>query len=280
MNNSEINIRKLQLVELETLKEFINACDKLNLKYYLIGGTLLGCIRHEGFIPWDDDIDIAMPRGDYEKFVKNAQDLLKEKYFIQNYKTDKEFVLNFTKIRNSETTFIETTSKNRNINHGIYIDVFPIDGISESKIENLKAKILNILYNFQTDKYFYILNQIKKSWKGNLLFSISNLLYGKKSLREIQDKKEKLYTKYKFDNSLRYNSYCGIYGDKEIGYISDLGNGIEKKFEGLKVLVPTNYDIWLHRIYGDYMKLPPKEKQIAHHYNEIIDIKNTYKKYI
>ena len=218
MDNFDVESKKLQLIELDIFKSFLMVCKKLDLKYFLAGGTLLGAIRHNGFIPWDDDIDVIMPREDYEKFLEKGQALLEKKYFIQNYKTDPEFVLNFTKIRNSETTFIEKTSKNRNINHGIYI--------------------------------------------------------------EIQDKKEKMYKKYKYTDSEKIISYCGMYGKKEIMPKKYFGEGKKVLFEGIEVIAPQEYDLYLKQFYGDYMKLPPKEQQVTHHYNEIIDLENSYKKYI
>ena len=281
MNTSNSKIKKIQLIELDMLKAFVNVCAELKLKYFLAGGTLLGAIRHNGFIPWDDDIDVIMPREDYEKFLEKGQALLEKKYFIQNYKTDPEFVLNFTKIRNSETTFIEKTSKNRNINHGIYIDIFPLDGFPRKKVDYIKTKIFDTLYGYQVDKYFFYEEKIKENFFKHIAKKIfSDMLYRKKSLREIQDKKEKMYKKYKYTDSENIISYCGMYGKKEIMPKKYFGEGKKVLFEGIEVIAPQEYDLYLKQFYGDYMKLPPKEQQVTHHYNEIIDLENSYKKYI
>lgn len=280
MNKENEQLKELQLVELDMLKDFIKVCEILELKYFLAGGTLLGAIRHKGFIPWDDDIDVVMPREDYEIFLEKAQDLLDKEYFVQNYKTDPEFVLSFSKIRNSETTFIEKTSKNRNINHGVYIDIFPIDGFPKKKWQYLKNKVFNLMYTYQTDKYFYYEKKVSPNLKTRIIGWFSDLLYKNRTLREIQDKKEKIYTKYKYNNSEKVISYCGIYGEKEIMPRGYFGEGEKAIFEGIEVRVPQKYDLYLKQFYGDYMKLPPKEQQVAHHYNEIIDLENSYKKYI
>ena len=94
-------------MELEILKEFIGVCANLNLRYFLAGGSVLGTIRHNGFIPWDDDIDVIMPRKDYEIFLEKGQSLMQKQFFIQTYKTEPDYVMGFAKIRNSNTTFIE-----------------------------------------------------------------------------------------------------------------------------------------------------------------------------
>ena len=153
--DKQTNLRELQLVELEILKDFIRVCEELNVQYFLDSGTLLGCIRHKAFIPWDDDIDVSMPREDYEIFIKEGQKLLKDGYFLQNYNTDLEFIANFSKIRNTDTTFIESSIKDLKINHGVYIDIFPLDGYKpkEKRINSLNEK-KRILYNIQIAKRY------------------------------------------------------------------------------------------------------------------------------
>ena len=138
-------MNEIQKVELNLLKEFVKVCEKNNLRYFMVGGSALGCVRHKGFIPWDDDIDVAMPREDYEKFMK-MQDELPSYCFIQNYKTDPHYIYNYGKLRDSRTTFIESYYKYHRINHGVWIDIFPLDGIS-SKMKPSK-KFAPKLYYF------------------------------------------------------------------------------------------------------------------------------------
>lgn len=127
--------KELQLIEIELLRVFIESCQKLSLKYYVIGGTLLGTVRHNGFIPWDDDVDVAMCRDDYEKWLKEAPKLIdSDKYFIQNNHSDRYFPANFTKLRKNESTFIELPVKKLDIHHGIFIDIFPLDYYPEKNL--------------------------------------------------------------------------------------------------------------------------------------------------
>ena len=117
MELSEKQLNRLKAIELEMLRSFIEVCKELDLKYYLLGGTLLGAVRHKGFIPWDDDIDIGMPRKDYEVFISKAQNLLPVHLFVQTFQTDPQFPSAYCKIRNSNTTFLETAVKKINMNH-------------------------------------------------------------------------------------------------------------------------------------------------------------------
>lgn len=123
---------ELKKCQLEMLKAFAAVCEKLGISYFLDGGTLLGAVRHKGFIPWDDDIDVGMLRADYERFFAEGQALLPEHYFIQNISTDPQYTANFAKMRDSRTTYIETTLGRKRINHGVFIDIFVLDYYPEN----------------------------------------------------------------------------------------------------------------------------------------------------
>ena len=138
---NEQTLQKLKDIEKDMLVIFIQICKKYDMRYFLAGGSCLGAVRHRGFIPWDDDIDVVMPREDYEKFLKVARNELPENIFLQTGKTDNDFPMNFAKLRNSDTTFIETSVKNFKINHGVFIDIFPLDGYSDSKWFKLMNRI-------------------------------------------------------------------------------------------------------------------------------------------
>ena len=139
---------KLKQIELNLLVCFKEICEKHKLDYFLTGGTLLGAVRHKGFIPWDDDIDVGMPREDYETFLRVASSCLPDGIFLQTRKTDPEVPFNFAKLRDSRTTFIETSIKDLDINHGVYIDIFPIDYFPASKFQLILLLILSffVLY--------------------------------------------------------------------------------------------------------------------------------------
>ena len=264
------DLKKIKQIELEMLDLFIQVCEKLNLQYFLLGGTLLGAVRHKGFIPWDDDIDVGMPRQDYEVFISKAQKLLPEKFFVQTYKTDPEWVAHFCKLRNSETTFIESSVKNRKINHGVFIDIFSLDYCSNSPFSKLKNLLLK---SIETKEF----NQ-EKSKKGKLLNVIATVITFNMSPKTAFQKREKLLMA-KHNGSYLAN-YSGAWGDKEIVPAEWYGSGAALEFEGRKVIGPKEYNKWLTQVYGDYMQLPPIEKQVTHHYTEIIDLQKSYKQYL
>ncbi len=271
LNN--IDTKRLQKIEVEMLKEFISVSEKLKLKYYVLGGTLLGAVRHKGFIPWDDDIDVGMPREDYEVFIKKAQELLPENYFLQTFQTDSEWPANFAKIRNSNTTFIETSVKNRKINHGVYIDIFPLDWHEDNEFKLKIFNYKNKLYQASIAKSFYS-EKSKHNWKGYIIKLLTIFTSSQKALK----KREKLLKSNK--GRMKLANYCGAWGEKEIVPYEWYGEGVDLQFEGVIVKAPNMYDKWLTQVYGDYMKLPPIEKRVTHHFNEVIDLEKSYKKYI
>ena len=118
-------MNEIQKIELGMLLDVDRVCRQLGVNYFIVGGTLLGAVRHKGFIPWDDDIDIGMLRADYEIFVQKAQELLPAGSFLQTRLTDTELPCCYAKVRRDDTTFIETSTKDLNIHHGIYVDIFP-----------------------------------------------------------------------------------------------------------------------------------------------------------
>ena len=263
---------RLKEKEVELLKVFIEVCEKLKLKYYVLGGTLLGAVRHKGFIPWDDDIDVGMPREDYELFLEKAQEFLPKNLFLQSFITDPEWPANFSKIRDSETTFIETSVKNRKINHGVYIDVFPLDWHVEGKKEKAFYRKKSI-YDIVIAKSFYLPNR-KKSFR----LKLANLATFAISIKTALKKRDKLFKSNKERTHLA--NYGGAWGKKEIVPCDWYGDGVELEFEGIKVRAPQQYDKWLTQVYGDYMQLPPEEKRVAHHFTEKIDLDKSYKEYI
>lgn len=265
---------KLKHIELGLLKVFISTCNMLNLRYFVIGGTLLGAVRHKGFIPWDDDIDVAMPRKDYEVWINNAQKLIdRKKYFVQTFETDPEYPNNFAKLRNSNTTFIESSLRHLNINHGAYIDVFPLDYYPQrTNMFRLKQFCLTskIIQAYDTDTISY------PKFKTIIRKLASLLVFG--TPFDAVKKREKLYKSVNHGKLLA--NHCGAWGIKEVVPAEWYGEGKTLKFEGINVNVPQKYHSWLHRVYGDYMKLPPEEKRVTHHYTEVIDLDRPYTDYM
>lgn len=266
-------LQELKHIEKEMLRCFAELCQKLNLRYYLLGGTLLGAVRHQGFIPWDDDIDVGMPRADYEVFLEKGPALMPEHLFIQSVQSDPEYLMCFAKIRNSNTTFLETSVNHRNINHGVFIDVFPLDYYPErvkaqSAFERKKQQ-----YNARISMAF---NLPKPPIKTRIKLMV--IKWMNPSLRKAIQKRERLYRSVA--NSSLVANLGGAWGKKEIVPFDWYGEGTELVFEGLQVSVPAQYQKWLTQVYGDYMKLPPEEKRVSHHYTDVIDLHKPYTEYV
>jgi lipopolysaccharide cholinephosphotransferase len=267
--NYSISIKDIQKVQLEILLEFDRICKKNNIKYQLFAGTLLGAIRHKGFIPWDDDIDVCLLRKDYNRFISLCKLDLDSKYFLQTHETDRNYIMQFAKIRKNNTKFVERGTSKCNIHKGIYIDVFPMDNVIPDKfIGKVQQKILYIIGRINLsrvkthciyakrpiEKYLsfimhYLLKIVPKSWTDRLQTRIACMF-------------ENQETKYitHLTNGASYDRYIRYMVEK-----NDFENIIKVEFEGYKFPVPKNYHKILTNIFGNYKKLPPVDKRNSHH---------------
>ncbi len=267
INLSELE--KLKIVETDILDEIYRVCDKNNIKCYLYGGTLLGAVRHEGFIPWDDDIDVCMFREDYEKFAKIAPRELKDGYFYQNYVTDPEFPYNFAKVRMDNTVMDETGLSHLNIHKGIWVDILPVDKQSK-KAENSstppRRDLKRSLKLQAAQELLYVDPGKKRNIFKTLMLRIYRALVSRKYMHK---KLDKFLTKHN-------NTKSNVYGNRLQKFVetfskNDYGEGIDLKFEGRLFKAPANYENILSGMYGDYMKLPPEEERYPHHDSYKID---------
>ena len=217
MNLDNSQMLKLRQVELDMFKAFLSACKTLNLRYYLIGGALLGAVRHKGFIPWDDDIDIGMFREDYEKFKKKAQKFLPEYYFVQTNETEPAYPLSFIKIRDNRTTFIETSVKKFPINHGVYIDIFPLDYYPKNKLSQFYLKFRKKVIYSRIYREFTLPTECELSRVHGIIFNffgtVSKIFYP--TICSAQNARERLFRTIK--NSGYVMNYSSAWGDKESG---------------------------------------------------------------
>lgn len=258
----EVNLRELQLRQLEILKVIKEICDNYNIKFSLIGGTALGAIRHGGFIPWDDDLDIGMSREDYTKFKEICKTALPDRYFFQDYHTDKEFTQCFAKIRDNETTYIELETEDLEMNKGIFVDIFPFDYIPVNKIEVIKQYVFacfNLL----------LARGVPSKKNGKVMYYI-----GKGILGMIPNSFKYKIKSYCEDKMIQKNSkkvdkvafLTSTFEELKKYYPKNLLNEIiEIEFEEEKIPIFKEYDIYLKIQYGDYMKLPPEEDRVCKH---------------
>ena len=268
-------MNELQKTEFDLLKEFISVCDQLGLKYYLLGGTLLGAVRHRGFIPWDDDIDVGMLRADYEVFIAEAQKLLPGHLFVQTFRTDPEYPQCFAKLRNSNTTFIETTSSKKHINHGVYLDIFPLDYFPERPLPARALTFVKTLLSYRLGLEYYTPWQPPATPKQKCFALIARAFFP--TMQSVLHTMDRLYRSVG-PSSLICN-HGGAWGERETAPLAWFGEGVCGVFEGLSVRLPAEYDHWLTKVYGDYMELPPVEKRVVHHYTERINLNKSYLEY-
>ena len=260
------------------LKEFMRICAHLDLRYYVVGGTLLGAVRHQGFIPWDDDIDLAMPREDYERFLEKGQSLLSDEFFLQTFHTDPEFPANFAKIRDNRTTFIEKSVSGKHIHHGVYIDIFPLDYYPDGCFSRVILELRRFLIKMRiSGEFTYRRNEsLLKALVRKRLAAICLRLYP--DLTQTIEKREHLYKSVPPGRCIC--NYSGAWGRKEIWPAEWISESCELTFEGLAVPAPGEYHKMLCHFYGDYMTPPPLEKRVSHHETTIVDLERPYSTYL
>jgi lipopolysaccharide cholinephosphotransferase len=273
----------LQIVMLDSLKEFIRVCEKHKLKYYLIGGTALGAIRHGGFIPWDDDLDVGMPRPDFEKLLK-LKDEFKKPYFLQHYTTDPSYTYGFMKLRNSNTTYIETTLVQHNINHGVWIDIFPIDGMSKknnaTKVKGIKPHLLWFAFYFTFLGHFWKKPRLKTLWRDIPGYIVSIIFIPLNIGNWLTRLIHRCMKKISYSEATLVGSYHTWSFNKEALPKDFYGDGKKVKFEDIEAIIPSNYDAYLTAKYGNYLQLPPENKREGHHKNYGFSLTVGYKDYI
>lgn len=273
-------LRRLWDVEKDIYQEFTRICDQHGLTYFCAYGTALGAIRHKGFIPWDDDMDMGMPREDYEKFIEIAPRELGAQYALLEPRTTKGYVMAFAKLTRSDTTFIEATDQDRTYHSGIFIDIFPFDPIYEDRQrrEKLERKCwllarLCVLTAYKSPKLPAEMSPLKK---GIARFGCGALYY---MLKLLGFSTVKIYQKYlKAAAQAAKDGASGLYtdlilyrlednyGQEDVCYSSEtLFPTVTVPFDGISVAVPRDYDRYLTRTFGDYMQLPPEEKRHAHY---------------
>lgn len=258
---SQQELRQLQNIELEMLIELDRICRKYGIRYSLDGGTLLGAVRHKGFIPWDDDIDVIMLREEYVKFRKACkEDLDRSRFFFQDYRTDPNYRWGYAKLRRKNTKFIRLGQEHLKQNSGVFIDIFVVDNVPDGYF----ARRLHHFLCFLVRKTLYsevgkeneknplirAIYQRMSKIPRNTAFHVRNCLAA-----PLSRKRTELISHY----TLEYPKQCRYGLPREC-----FDEMIELEFEGRKFPCFQKYDLYLSTYYGDYMTLPPKEKRVPH----------------
>lgn len=262
MELNEYDLSCQKSILLKTFSRFHLFCEEHKLRYCAGYGTVIGAVRHKGLIPWDDDIDVYMPRSDYDRFVRLncfAKELGCEIISSQN----ESFYLPFAKFCDAKSTIVEY--KEWPFVIGVFIDVFPLDETNESVNSSLKQEFTKNfeIYRagnspYEIKKMLLALKKRNFRWAAihfrNYFFYgiLGKILYGR------------ILKKIKSITGDFYISYCGPYKNEQFPK-SWFGNPILVEFEHLKMYIPQEYDLYLKNLYGDYMRLPPEEKRVSHH---------------
>ncbi len=269
-------LRRVQQTELEILKDFMAVCDEAGLRYFAIAGTGIGAIRHGGFIPWDDDIDVAMPRKDFERAMTLLEERYRDKYYILNTEHDPKYPLMTTRLCKKGTKFLEEAVKDVDCEFGIFLDLYPYDNLADGKfayhMQVWKAWFWSKLLILRSIPHPYM---SLTGWKRTLAQGICGFVYGTMKLFHISPG-------WIYRRCIRQ---CRKYEKKEtkrMGFPCDTNpnwNTVEKAktyplvqypFEDIKLNFPKDIDGILRGFYGDYMKLPPVEKRKTH-YPQVLD---------
>ena len=269
------NLRKLQLIEKDILKQVVDVCNKYGLRYYLLGGTFLGAVRHKGFIPWDDDIDIGMPRADFERFCEIAPTELKKPYGFVSFKKNPEHIYYHPKVYNYNSRVVNRSGMTEKETYA-WIDIFPLDGMPGNivlrKLYGFYLLFLRLLFVYsQFDKYVAV-NLKDRIWYERIFVAIGKVIKFDKILntRKIMEKIDCTMKKRNYETSSYVGNFMGAYKMKEVFPKKYYEESVEYPFEDLLCPAPKNYDAVLRQMYGEYMT-PPRHDVRNKHHTEVIE---------
>lgn len=258
------DMKKVWAIELDLYREFARVCDKYNLSYFTDGGTTLGAVRHKGFIPWDDDIDVCMPRDSYEKLKRLAGEFACP-YFLQNAYTDSNYGCSYMRLRNENTTAILKSFRYCKFNHGIFMDIFPLDKVTKEDYLPRREKMYELIMKNSAHMRLCLPD---KSIRDKEI--IAQYYDSKHTLADVFDKIEELAMQDE-DMETDYVSLLvsTLYDAPRKIWPKRIFDGyVEKEFESIKVRVPVGYDEQLSIYFGNYMEYPPLEERGKWHNNQ------------
>lgn len=263
--------RQIWAAEQEILDVIHQVCTEHGLRYSLAYGTLIGAVRHKGFIPWDDDIDIMMPREDYEKLIAVWDQSAPKGYILQNTRTDSDFTQNFTKIRKDHTAFLQDEAeRTKHYHKGIFVDIFPGDRVAPGKLgKNVQyiACAINLLYS-----------RGHTSGSGGLIGKAESILLKapKKKYATRRERAEKSIRRWNGNATLQYVFPSTIAWSRQYYPANLFENMRTIEFSGKQYMCISDYDSILRLDYGDYMQFPPEEERVWKHHPILIDFEHNY----
>lgn len=262
------NLSKVQNIILEIFKQVNSFCVDNNINYYILGGTLLGAVRHKGFIPWDDDIDIGIPRHDYEKFLDKISACLPENYELHTYQNNNNHHYYFSRIVDKRYSLKRLGSLEER-NEEIWVDIFPLDGMPNNilirKIHMMRLLINRALYHISCFEKINIKRPNRPLSEKIIINIIKITRFGSKldTQKKLQ-KIDSLLKKYSYTKSKYIVNFMGQYKFKEMFPVEYYGKGKLYEFEGIKLKGPERYHEVLSQMYGDYMTPPKDQDKNAH----------------
>lgn len=268
-------MNELQRAELEIFRAFDSVCNELKLPYFLVCGSALGAVKYQGFIPWDDDLDVGMLREDYETFCEKAPALLPDHLFLQNAKSDPAFPQIYSKLRDSRTTYVEAATAHLEMHHGIYIDVFPLDYYpaeeKKQRLFELKKRVYSAMLLSAAE--------FERSARARVLCRILRFF----GIHRRTDAVVRRYTRaIRKDADASSGILCNHgnwQGKLEYSPTAVYANGKDAVFEGIPVRVPAEYDAYLTQKYGAWREELPEEKRVGHHTYAVCDTRKAYTHY-
>ncbi|MDO4413635.1 MAG: LicD family protein [Erysipelotrichaceae bacterium] len=274
-------MKEIWAIELDLFNELDRVCKKHGLSYFAGAGTLLGAIRHKGFIPWDDDMDFYMLRSDYDKLINLANEFA-HPYFLQTGYTDQAIMRTHVRIRNSNTTACSSWEKQFDCNKGVFIDIFPLDGITENKFKDKTQKALNMIYRtVMRNKQPINFKQqpLKISLKQAAINTVVTIAHRDKTKAMIRY--ENNLRKYSDKNAKMWGNRTLVFDcPKSRRPLEDWMDIIHVPFEFMEIPIPRNYDEILRQQYGNYMEFPKDKTQGKLHEVIIVSTDTPYKEYL
>lgn len=262
---------------LDVLRKLIALCEEHHITYYCCGGTAIGAVRHHGMIPWDDDIDVFMPRPDYDRFLEVCRQADLDGYELHTpYNTD-DYFMYFAKLCKKGTTILER--RDTPCVFGLFVDIFPLDATADDMQEALRlkrrfTKLQNRLAIISSRSSFWqwlsLLGSVQE-W-GRFVYKMRAFLGRKSYRRQLLARLDGIAKRYRYGTTGHVVVYAGIYGDKEVYPAEWVSAPVMFPFEGMQVALSGGYDAYLRHFFGDYMQLPPVEKRQSHHCKEYFNL--------